>query len=189
MDPQNFENPQPEKTEAELQEYLAKKEAQETLNHSPLYKNLPPEEQEKLVEDVFSHHYKDTENPVSKNEELEKIRQEIVGLKQTELEKRVDEFEKKVRNSDYKPEYNPDIIELDPAALTEKDLLIYQKFREKTLGKEEFLNWQSQFFEKNNSGERRHLAGWLGNKLMSPENQEWFDPEHYKIIYGEAREK
>jgi hypothetical protein len=100
------------------------------------------------------------------------LRQEIADLKAGELKKK-----------EKKQEYNPHFEEIDPIDLLNQDLTIYRKFKEKSLAKEEFMEYQSGFkllSENKQNISRSYLMAFISNQLVKIENQEWFDPKNYK---------
>ena len=113
------------------------------------------------------------------NEELEELRREIAELKKTES----------LKNE----RRNPHFDDIDPAELKKEDLEIYKKIKKKTLTKEEFQKYLSNFKRRENfftgAGDSRlNFAGLLVNLTSSSEWLEKWDKEGYQERL-EAQEK
>jgi hypothetical protein len=120
-----------------------------------------------------------------KNKEIdyEFLRQEIADLILEEIKKKEDG-----------QRYDQHLLKIDAKRLASRDLKIFEKFKTKELTKEEFLKYQKDIEEMMSLKEREAdssatLMGWIGGKVTSAEWVKLWDPETYKRLFPEDKEK
>ena len=112
-----------------------------------------------------------------KNEEIdyEVLHQEIADLISAEIKKK-EEGQR----------YDRHLLKIDTKGLAPRDLEIFKKFKTKELTKEEFLKYQKDIEEADSSAT---LMGWIATKVVSSEWMKLWDPETYKRLFPEDKEK
>ena len=74
---------------------------------------------------------------------------------------------------------------INPDELTDEDLEIFGKFKNKTLKRGEFKMWSKTAIK---GSARFYFYGWINNRLNERENIKWYDPISYEKVYSPFRE-